>query len=209
MNKDWTATARLEDYLAGKLSPQEMYEVERQAMDDPFVAEALEGLSYAPASSLQAISLLQRQLHERVGAQQLTKKQSIITWQRLSIAATAAVLFIAVSTVFWMKSNVNRQSKAASQEVSVNTYVTNAQPVGGYNAYQTYLNQNNKLKGSKINEAVNLTFKVAQDGRATDIKVVSSPGQAYSAEAIRLVENGPAWELTQPASEEVSLSIGF
>lgn len=187
-----------------------MYEVERQAMDDPFVAEALEGLSNAPANSLQAISLLQRQLHERVGAQQLTKKQSVITWQRLSIAATAAVLFITVSTVFWMKSNMaNREPKAASQEVSVNTYVTNAQPVGGYNAYQAYLNQNNKLKGSKVNEAVNLTFKVAQDGRATDIKVVSSPGQAYSAEAIRLLENGPRWELIQPASEAVSLSIGF
>ena len=94
MNKDWLDIAVLEDYLDGKLDPRMMNRVEREALEDPFVAEALAGLSASPKRSLESISLLQKQLQERVAEHQHIKKTSVITWQRLSIAATAAVLFI-------------------------------------------------------------------------------------------------------------------
>ena len=112
MNKDWLDIDVLEDYLDGKLDAKTMNRVEREALEDPFVAEALAGLSAAPKRSLQSISLLQKQLQERIAEQRNVKKTSVITWQRLSIAATAAVLFVAVSIVFWMKEN-NRQNELA------------------------------------------------------------------------------------------------
>jgi hypothetical protein len=112
LNKDWLDIDVLEDYLDGKLDAKTMNRVEREALEDPFVAEALAGLSAAPKRSLQSISLLQKQLQERVAEQRNVKKTSVITWQRLSIAATAAVLFVAVSIVFWMKEN-NRQNELA------------------------------------------------------------------------------------------------
>ena len=208
MNKDWSTTAILEDYLRGNLTPQDMYQVELQAMEDPFVAEALAGLS-ATGDGLQSMSLLQKQLYARVAQQKSHQKESVVTWQRLSIAAAAAVLFISVGIVFWMKDNVNREQLARQKAAAVTeaTYVTTAQPVGGYPAYQKYIDQNNRLKGTKVNAQVSLTFLVV-GGKAEGFEVLKSPGKAYSEEAIRLVKEGPKWELSS-GSNKVSLSIGF
>lgn len=114
VNKDWLDIAILEDYLDGKLDPRTMNRVEREALEDSFVAEALAGLSASPRKSLESISLLQKQLQERVAAHQQSKKATVITWQRLSIAATAAVLFVSVGIIFWMKQN-NYQDMLAKQ----------------------------------------------------------------------------------------------
>ena len=121
MNNDWLDIAVLEDYLDGKLDAKTMNRVEREALEDPFVAEALAGLSASPKRSLASISLLQKQLQERIAEHQVGKKTKVITWQRLSIAETAAVLFIAVSVIFWMK-EVAQQNQLAKQgkEVEVN-----------------------------------------------------------------------------------------
>lgn len=118
MNKDWIDIAVLEDYLDGKLDAKAMNRVEREALEDPFVAEALAGLSAAPKRSRDSISLLQKQLQERIAEHQHSKKATIITWQRLSIAATAAVLFISVGIIFWMKQN-NYQDMQARQPKKV------------------------------------------------------------------------------------------
>jgi hypothetical protein len=122
VNKDWLDIGVLEDYLDGKLDAKTMNRVEREALEDPFVAEALAGLSESPKRSLQSISLLQKQLHERIAEHQSVKKTSIITWQRLSIAATAAVMFVAVSIMFWMREN-NHQKELAGRAKKVDVTI--------------------------------------------------------------------------------------
>lgn len=119
VNNDWLDIAVLEDYLDGKLDAKTMNRVERQALDDPFVAEALAGLSNSPRRSLESISILQRQLQERIAQQQNTKKQSVITWQRLSIGSAAAVMFIAAGVVFWMKQANYQQQQVKNKQVEV------------------------------------------------------------------------------------------
>lgn len=128
MNKDWLDISVLEDYLDGKLDAKAMNRVEREALDDPFVAEALAGLSESPKRSLQSISLLQKQLHERIAEHQSVKKTSVITWQRLSIAATAAVMFVAVSIMFWMREN-NHQKELAGRAKKVDVTIAQVAPV--------------------------------------------------------------------------------
>ena len=128
MNKDWLDIGILEDYLDGKLDAKTMNRVEREALDDPFVAEALAGLSESPKRSLQSISLLQKQLHERIAEHQSVKKTSVITWQRLSIAATAAVMFIAVSIMFWMRES-NHQKELARRPKKVEVTIAPTGPV--------------------------------------------------------------------------------
>lgn len=122
VNKDWLDIGVLEDYLDGKLDAKTMNRVEREALEDPFVAEALAGLSESPKRSLQSLSLLQKQLHERIAEHQSVKKTSVITWQRLSIAATAAVMFVAVSIMFWMKEN-NHQKELAGRAKKVDVTI--------------------------------------------------------------------------------------
>ncbi len=128
MNKDWLDIDVLEDYLDGKLDAKTMNRVEREALEDPFVAEALAGLSESPKRSLQSISLLQKQLHDRVAEHKSFKKTSVITWQRLSIAAAAAVMFVAVSVMFWMKEN-NYQKELAGRSKKVDVTIAPAAPV--------------------------------------------------------------------------------
>jgi hypothetical protein len=127
VNNDWLDIGVLEDYLDGKLDAKTMNRVEREALEDPFVAEALAGLSASPKRSLQSISLLQKQLQERIAEQQVSKKTKVITWQRLSIAATAAVMFIAVSIVFWMKETAH-QNQLAKQPKSVDVTIAPVVP---------------------------------------------------------------------------------
>ncbi|RZK40851.1 MAG: hypothetical protein EOO90_13600 [Pedobacter sp.] len=117
-NNDLIDIDVLEDYLDGKLDAKAMHFVERLSLEDPFVAEALEGLSKSPRRS-QALSLLQKQLQERVQHKPVERKQWRLTVQRLSIAATAAVLFVTVSLLFWMRENKSREQIAASSQKSV------------------------------------------------------------------------------------------
>jgi hypothetical protein len=103
VNNDWLDIELLEDYLDGKLDSKAMHRIEKQALEDPFVAQALAGLAESPKRASQNVSLLQKQLYERIGQQQVVKKESVYTWQRLSIAAAAAVMFISVSIIFFMR----------------------------------------------------------------------------------------------------------
>ena len=112
MNNDWLDIELLEDYLDGKLDSKAMHRIERQALEDPFVAQALAGLSESPKRAAHNVSLLQKQLYERIGQQQVIKKESVYTWQRLSIAAAAAVMFISVSIIFFMREQERRTELA-------------------------------------------------------------------------------------------------
>ena len=109
----------LEAYLNGTLDPKSMHEVEKEALEDPFIAEALEGLSHSTAYA-QNLSLLQKQLHERIAEQKISKKANVATWQRLSIAAAAAVVFISVGLMFLMRqSTPSGQKQAGNKAVEV------------------------------------------------------------------------------------------
>ena len=122
MNSDWLDMDLLEDYLDGKLDSRAMHEIEKQALEDPFVAQALAGLSESPRRAKDSVSLLQKQLYERIALQQASKKNSVFTWQRLSIAAAAAVMFISVSILFFMRDRQNREqlAKIRTKKVEVN-----------------------------------------------------------------------------------------
>lgn len=131
MNNDWSDIELLEDYLDGKLDSKAMHKIEKQALEDPFVAQALAGLSESRGRAVQNVSLLQKQLYERIAQQQVTRKETVFTWQRLSVAAAAAVMFISVSIMFFMKDREKREDMAKNQpgKVDVNIAPSPAQAV--------------------------------------------------------------------------------
>lgn len=110
-NNEWIDIEVLEDYLDGKLDAKMMYQVEKLSLEDPFVAEALAGLSQSPRRS-QSLSLLQKQLQQRIAQKPIEQKRWRLTSQRLSIGAAAAVLFVVASLLFWMKESNNREQLA-------------------------------------------------------------------------------------------------
>ncbi|WP_025141779.1 carboxypeptidase-like regulatory domain-containing protein [Pedobacter jeongneungensis] len=134
MNNDWLDIDVLEDYLDGKLDAKAMHFVERQALEDPFVAEALEGLKQSPKRK-QTLSILQKQLYDRVSEKPIKRKLWGITTQRLSIAATATVAFIAVSILFFMREtnrrnaeNVARKQGGVMVQLDSTTAVASSKP---------------------------------------------------------------------------------
>jgi hypothetical protein len=134
VNNDWLDIDVLEDYLDGKLDAKAMHFVERQALEDPFVAEALEGLKQSPKRK-HTLSILQKQLYDRVSEKPIKRKIWGITTQRLSIAATATVAFIAVSILFFMRETNRRSAEVAARKANgvivnldSNTAIASAEP---------------------------------------------------------------------------------
>jgi TonB family protein len=215
VNSDWLDIDVLEDYLDGKLNAKMMNKVERVALEDPFVAQALAGLSQSPKRSIQSLSLLQKQLDSRIAQQQETKTKSVVTWQRLSIAAAAAVIFVAVSIMFWMReNNTYNQSAKQSKTVEVNLdpahTLDDAKPVSGWASFFTYLRKNNRLIAQgKVGQAVELSFTVDGQGKPQNIQVLKSPGKKYTDESVRLLQEGPAWRIPTGPVKTIRLKIEF
>lgn len=215
INNDWVDFDVLEDYLDGKLDAKTMNRVERVALEDPFVAQALAGLSQSPKRSLNSLSLLQKQLESRIAEQHETKSRSVVTWQRLSIGATAGVIFVAVSIMFWMRQNntfnqMAKQSKTVEVNLGPAGAVDEIKPVAGWLAFASYLEKNNKLiKAGKVGKAVELSFKVDDRGKPAAIKVISSPGKNYTEESLRLLQTGPAWTIPADPSKTIRLKVQF
>jgi hypothetical protein len=91
--KDFTA-ADIEKYWKGKLSAAEMHAMEKAAMDDPFLADALEGYKNIDLAEAGLDSLKER-LDKRVGAVVpfLNLKRKRFTWIR---AAAAIIIIVGV-----------------------------------------------------------------------------------------------------------------
>jgi TonB family protein len=109
----------IQQYLDGKLDPKRMHQLEKQALDDPFLADAIEGYAHAKKPVQHELSILQRQLEERIAVQQENKNIFNFTWQRLSIAAAAGLMFITVGILFWMSNHQNPKTAAVPKKVDV------------------------------------------------------------------------------------------
>ncbi|KQS41175.1 hypothetical protein [Pedobacter sp. Leaf194] len=193
MNNDWLDIDVLEDYLDGKLDAKGMHFVERQALDDPFVAEALEGLRQSPKRK-HTLSILQKQLYDRVSGKPVKRKMWGITTQRLSIAATATVAFIAVSILFFMRETNRKNAEIAARKstgVIVNLDSMNAVALTKPKAEDTAIMATEASKTALIDKAIvdSKTGDLAKNTKALpsikNAEVGAKPaivGSAYSEE---------------------------
>lgn len=223
----------IRQYLDGNLDPREMYELEKQSLEDEFLCDALEGYIYAvePAEKL---SILQRQLADRIRVQEANKKTFGMTAHRLSIAAASGVMCVLALILFWMKgydtpaapepveislSNrvsdpdllKNKRAKAGLYRAVAEQLSSRSEPVAGWKEYVKYI-QNNihrpeapLLKNNVKN--IIIAFKINQSGSPVDLKLVDGISDTYSDQAIRVIKNGPLWKALD--DEEVKVRINF
>ncbi|MDF3077161.1 MAG: hypothetical protein K0S09_1050 [Sphingobacteriaceae bacterium] len=194
----------IQQYLDGQLDPKQMHELEKHALEDPFLADALEGFAniHNPVSHL---SILQRQLEERIAIKHENKNLFNFTWQRLSVAATAGLMFIAACILFWMNSHkrdVPAQPGTKRVDVELNRGINKAgqstakdSPQIGWEKYREYLAQNTRNSGAGLSApaSVSLSFSVDDRGNPVTIKVENGVNAYCDEEAIRLVKEGPKW----------------
>jgi hypothetical protein len=81
-----------------------------------------------------------------------------------------------------------------------------AEPEGGLEAFKMYIEEQLRFPvGDTISkrELVILKFTVLQDGTISNIQTLRSPGDRFTKEAIRLLEEGPVWN---PARDESGIT---
>lgn len=92
-----------------------------------------------------------------------------------------------------------------------------AEPVEGYEALYGYLNSNIKyphqVTPDSIQGFVTVTFVIEKNGSPARIEATSSMPEEFNAEAIRLIQNMPAWKPAtlngDPVPSKLSLPVTF
>ncbi|GGC27622.1 hypothetical protein GCM10011386_19540 [Parapedobacter defluvii] len=199
---------RIQQYLSGELSSDEMYKLEREALDDPLLQDAIDGYRMQQNVSHRRLSLLQKRLAARIADQVKERDAFFFGWQRLGVAATACVLMVLVLVLLWMR-NQHLQPKITEREVKVELAPEavvhaaamdrkmgfDASPEQGWQRFNAYLSENKETHA--ITGQIVLTFKVDHKGKPYAIEEVSAEDLVLVAEAKRLLQEGPRWNGTK------------
>lgn len=113
MNKEYINIERIKQYLAGKLDAKAMHELEKQALDDPFLAEAMDGLLKNPEASVDALTSLPERLKNGIGQHKVMKIKKRDLRPLLAIAAIL-LMVIGVGYFFQMQ---NHSRKNITDEI--------------------------------------------------------------------------------------------
>lgn len=95
---------------------------------------------------------------------------------------------------------VSAVQKVQMEQEDYYSEYTGAEPIGGIEAYKMYMEKNIRFPAGDTlskREVVVLKFTVEPDGSLSVIQILRSPGDAFTEEAIRLVEEGPRWNPAQ------------
>jgi TonB family protein len=83
-----------------------MHQLEREAQDDPFLMDALEGYAVKDADQQEQLSLLQNRLQQRINQQKVRR----MTARWLMAAAASVLVILTITYLFWpagKQSNIN------------------------------------------------------------------------------------------------------
>lgn len=92
-------------YLAGELDARAMHQLEREAQDDPFLMEAIEGYASKSTDHQEQLHNLQNRLQQRIHQQKVRRLPA-----RWLMAAASVLVLLGVAYLFWpirQHSNVN------------------------------------------------------------------------------------------------------
>ncbi|MBT1709787.1 TonB family protein [Fulvivirgaceae bacterium PWU5] len=170
----------IERYLNGELSPAEMHALEKKALYDPFLAEALEGAAQLVPADLSA-DLQQLQASLRQASQKTTPGISLRVWA-LRIAATLLLLAVATAIIVRMVSTPDerlalqtpppaRQEAAAAPARPQTDSVVTSPPKPGVVASKPgdpTADESGSLRLNRAPEPTSTPGQVADAGESTD-----------------------------------------
>lgn len=109
MSEDKNHSEALKRYLKGKMSPSEAHAFEREALDDPFLSEAIEGYEKSGTEALDDLQSLSDKL-----TPQAKKK---FPWIRL--AASVALLLTATFVIYFLQDSVAPKKEIAMEKAPI------------------------------------------------------------------------------------------
>ncbi len=116
--KNFTA-ADIEKYHKGLLSAKEMHDLEKAALDDPFLADALEGYAVAGVEAAADIAELKKRLSERTEGAKIIPLQTQRKNNFSLLKAAAMIVFVAGAAflVYQFGFNNNKEEIAQADPV--------------------------------------------------------------------------------------------
>ncbi|MEM9895391.1 MAG: TonB family protein [Bacteroidota bacterium] len=102
---------RIQKYFRGKLKSQERYEIEREALDDPFLHDALEGYENSPREYLEDIEPLKKKVNKR-------SKKTLSHWHYYT---SAAAVLVAVFFLFLLINDSSSPQTESQETVEMPT----------------------------------------------------------------------------------------
>ncbi|MFT3911993.1 MAG: carboxypeptidase-like regulatory domain-containing protein [Ferruginibacter sp.] len=150
--------ADLQRYHSGSMSEAEMHALEKAALDDPFLTEALEGYAYTSTAEKDII-----ELKKRIAGEEEKKKTAIIffnkkrTW--LSAAAVLALIFGTVYLTFKLN-NKKDSTLAKNKEVQQTTVFAGTDSIAQLKSDQATASTTIETDTTKINQELAAVQKV-------------------------------------------------
>lgn len=179
-----------------------MHALEREALEDPFLQDAIDGYKMQQGVDVKSLSLLQQRLERRIAEHTQRKNRFYFSWQRLAIGMVAAVMFIAVCTLLLIRHLPNRQHTNVTEVELMDDVLTqavvhalpdgDAQPVGGWEAFSAFVSEH--YSGVNMEKRLEVRFKVGQDGLPYDIQPQIAKRHQIHGEILQILQKGPKWE---------------
>jgi len=194
--------SRIHNYIHGLMSREEMHALEREALEDPFLQDAIDGYKMQQGVDVKSLSLLQQRLERRIAEHAQRKNRFYFSWQRLAIGMVAAVMFIAVCTLLLIRYLPNRQHTNVTEVELMDDVLTqavvhalpdgDAQPVGGWEAFSAFVSEH--YSGVNMEKRLEVRFKVGQDGLPYDIQPQIAKRHQIHREILQILQKGPKWQ---------------
>ncbi|MGF7078804.1 carboxypeptidase-like regulatory domain-containing protein [Mucilaginibacter sp. UYCu711] len=103
--------SQINKYLQGKLDAKAMHQLERDAHDDPFLMDALEGYEKAGLDQQTNLTELAVRIKKRIADE---KKRSVLLWRVLPIAASVLIMLGAGYWFFKPKADKNQYANVVT-----------------------------------------------------------------------------------------------
>lgn len=197
--------SRIHNYVHGLMGSEEMHALEREALDDPFLQDAIDGYRLQNGVDAKQLSLLQQRLATRLATNVTERNKRFYSWQRLAIGMTAGVMFIIVCTLLLMKylpqgSTLDMKEVVVSEstydyQVIPNTTTNDVIPIGGWKKLYDQL-LSSYSNSDEVEGGLQINFKVDNNQRAYNI-VVEGKGNAQYEELKDILRNNIKWEGSQ------------
>ena len=155
---DYSA-ADIERYHKGLMTAKEMNALEKAALDDPFLADAIEGYALVPVNAEEGLSILNKKLDERINdSKVIPLKKSNFPWLRV---AAAFIIIVGVGVLAYNSLfQFNKQEVAATEKKDTVSHKstfsdTTKEPVADTTADVTKTNQEKVLvKSNELDKKI-------------------------------------------------------
>jgi len=196
--------SRIQNYISGLMNKEEMFQLEKEALEDPFLQDAIEGYRMQKGVDVRQLSLLQQRLNRRVEQTKSTRNAQFYTWQRLAIGSAAGVIFVVLIAFIYFRNFTSHTSRTTEVElinpenkIAIEPVLTggDASPIGGWNEFEQYLQKNTQVKD--LGGKVVVEFSVDKNGKLTNFIFGGQPNETLKKEVLRLIAQGPKWQGNQ------------